>query len=493
MTENVVRATTAQRSIYYDEVLAPDQVLHTMGDYLDITGRLDLGALFDATRQLIVEAEVLRVRLEERDGELVQVIEDGSAVSFDVVDLQFAGDGAAEAATARMLADQNRSFDVHTHPLLRGTIYVLGPQRHWCYLAMHHVLCDGYSRVPLYRRLGQLYRALTGAIDADAEPLPSLSALVDAETAYLDSPAQERDRRHWEGVARALPEPLTLSARPAQAAGRHLRCTAVIDATRAGGWKQAAADAGVTWAAFAVAAVSAFTAKSAGRASGVVTLPVTARATPVARRVPGMVANYLPIAADVRPWVTRRELLSATARSVLAALRHQSFRGEQVRRMAGLGIGDRRAFGPYVNVLPQTPVLDFGAAQARLVNLSTGIVDDLMVTVLDGPDGTVELHLNGNPARYAADELQTHLARLVGFLDDFAAAEGTRPLGSLTLRPAPKRRNGATRRRPVRRRRGTGPAAGPATPVGACGARPRGRLLVCRPAGPRRGARRPRR
>ncbi len=435
MNETTLAPTAAQRTIYLDEMLNPDAVLHTMGDCLQVDGPLDTEALLDALRALVAEADALRVRLAERDGDLVQVVEEVADLPFDVVDLRSAGAEAERVATEAIQEDLQRPFDVDGGCLMRGTLFRLGPRTHWCYLAMHHMVCDGFSRVPMYARLAELYRERVCGQEPGPR-LPPLRVLVEAERAYLGSRARTRDERYWAEVARGLPDPLTLSARPAVPARRHLRSTGTVGGTHAGILRAAAAEAGVTWAVFAIAAVSAFVAKAAGRTSSVVTLPVTARAGVEARRVPGMVANYLPVAADTGPWVTRGALLEAVSGQVLGALRHQGYRGEQVRRMAGLDVGDRRAFGPFVNVLPQTPVLDLGDARARLVNLATGIVDDLMVTLLDGPDGSLEVHLNGNPARYDAEELDGRLEELLAFLDEFAhAGAGTR-LGSLACRTA---------------------------------------------------------
>ncbi|MDN5794429.1 MAG: amino acid adenylation domain-containing protein [Intrasporangium sp.] len=435
--------TAAQLSIYHDEVLASGPVLHTMGDCLDISGELDLELLVEAMHQLVAEAEALRARFVEQDGAVVQVIEAPDRIDVDVVDLRAAGrsDGerAVGLAMAAMDEDQQQPFDVHAHPLVRMRLFRISDAHTLCYLAMHHVLVDGYSRVPLYERLSALYRAMTaGSVDgACGGRLPSLSVLTEAELAYRSSPAHERDRRYWNATVVALPGPLTLTDRPACPASRHLRRSQIVDADTARRWRQAAAAAGVSWATFAIAATATYTARAAGRTDAVLTIPLTARTTAIERRVPGMVANYLPLCVSVGPWVTRSELLRATGSALLRTMRHQRYRGELVRRAAGLGRLDRSSFGPYVNVLPQPAAIDLGTATATLVNLATGIVDDLMVTVLDGPDGTVELHLNGNPARYLPGELDRHLAGLLEELDWLATATPTAPLGRRTARPEP--------------------------------------------------------
>ncbi|MFS0701697.1 amino acid adenylation domain-containing protein [Cellulomonas sp. 179-A 4D5 NHS] len=425
--------TAAQRTIWFDEVFSGDDVLHTMGDHLDVTGPLDVEVLGRTLAQLVREAETLRVRLVVEDGVPGQVVADDVTVPLDVVDLTAHGDAAHALALTAMHADQERAFDLTAAPLVRATLFVLGPERHLCYLAMHHVLCDGFSRVPLYARLATLYRGLLTGEDVTAGALPPLQVLLDAEQAYLASRSRASDERYWQGRADALGEPLSLSDEPAVPGRSQLRRTQVLPADLVEVLRAGARDAGVTWAAFVVATTAAYLGRAAGRTTATLTLPVTSRVGARTRAVPGMVANYLPLVADVAPRTTRAELLGRVSRDVLAAVTHQRFRGEDVRRMTGTAAADRTGFGPYVNVLPQPPVLDLGPARATLVNLSTGIVDDLMVTVLDGSDGGVELHVNGNPARYAAADVAAHAARLADFLHRFATAPADAALGSIPV------------------------------------------------------------
>ncbi|KSW23744.1 non-ribosomal peptide synthetase [Cellulomonas sp. B6] len=426
--------TAAQRTIWFDEAFS-DGVLHTMGDHLDVTGPLDVPTLRRTFAQLVREAQTLRAAPSDAEGGPVQTVRDDLTVPLEVVDLRAHGDGAHAAALAASRAEQDRRFDLATPPLVRATLYVLGPERHLCHLTMHHLLCDGWSRVPLYARLAAIYRGLLAGEDVTAGALPPLAVLLDAEEAYARSAAHAADARFWQARASALGDPLTLSQEPASAGRAHLRRSATLPPARAAALRRAAREADVTWAGFAIAGVGAYLAGAAGSGSATLTLPVTARVGPRTRAVPGMVANYLPLRVDASPRVTRGQLLQQVARDVLATVAHQRYRAEDVRRAAGLPAGDRRGFGPYVNVLPQAARLDMGPARATLHNLSTGIVDDLMVTVLDAADGGLELHLNGNPARYTAAELASHAAGVADHLERLAAAAGTTPLGRVPAVP----------------------------------------------------------
>ncbi|MDE9365083.1 amino acid adenylation domain-containing protein [Luteipulveratus sp. YIM 133132] len=427
--------TAAQRAIWFDETLSDRPALHTMGEHLDIRGPLDVALLERALDRLLHEADGMRMRFREVDGVPVQEPRD-IALPLPVHDLSARGDAGHDEAVAQMWADLDRPFRLDGEPLVRCALYVLGPTRHLLYIAMHHLVSDGYSRVPAYDRLAAIYRELDegGTIeDTAGRSLPPFRVLLDTERAYEESPAHDRDDAYWRARATAFAEPSTLSLRTAAPAPTQLRHTRVVGKDRAEGWRAAAAGAGVSWAAYVIAAAGAYVAKATGATSAQLTVPVTGRVGRRTRQVPGMVANYLPLRIDAAPGRTVGELVAGTAAELFRTVQHQRFRGEQVRRLAGVPVEDRRPYGPYVNVLPQHPVLDLGRAEARVVNMSTGAVEDFMVTVLDGLDGSVELHVNGNPAMYDGGEVVAHASRLEAFIDRLVGSAPEQRLATLDV------------------------------------------------------------
>ncbi|MEE4419930.1 amino acid adenylation domain-containing protein [Streptomyces bugieae] len=423
--------TGAQSGIWFDERLSQGRLAYNMADYLDISGPLDAALLRRALETVLDEAECTRARFSETDGVPVQHVRPLGELPLRHLDLSGAADPVAEAL--RLFdEDLHRPFRLTGSLLFRLTLVRVAADRHLLHLAMHHLLADGYSRLAVYRRLSEVY----GGPAADGSglpgtPLPPLRVLLDAETAYLASPAVERDRLFWERHLPRDAEPTGLATGDPAPGTAFLRVTRTVDAAAAATLRAAAADAGVTWPTFAIAATAAYVAKATGNPEVLLTLPVTARQSALARTVPGMVANYLPFPARLPASTTVAELLTATSRTLARSLRHQRYPAERLRRAMGLTAGDRRPFGPFVNVLPQNPEIRLGPCRATLHNLSTGIVDDLMITVLDAAGGGLELHMNGNPALYRPEEIRGHLSRFEAFLRRLASAPAHTPLGRL--------------------------------------------------------------
>ncbi|MER7672914.1 condensation domain-containing protein, partial [Kitasatospora sp. NPDC096128] len=460
MTENeatttnpgaVLPLTAAQAEIWFDEQFAAGPLAYNMADYIDLHGSLDPDRLALALGRLGHEAEGLRVQFVEEDGGPGQIIRPLAQLPLKRLDFADHPDPLA-AAEQWMRTDHADPIKITDFPLFRGALIRLGPDRHLLYLCMHHILSDGFSRGLLYPKLSGLYGRLGDATGAKAdgadgidgpepaaEAMPPFHHLLDAERRYLDSKMVGKDRDYWTDRLTSdrhgpLPELVSLSEQEPAPARVALRETARLSPETTAALHALAQDGKVTLPVLMVAAMAAYTQRATGVAAPLLTLPVTGRVGAVSRAIPGMLANYLPLAVPVRPELTRTELLRAAWREVARALQHQRYRGDRIRRDIGLRIDDQRAFGPFINVLDQDPELAFGpGCRGVVVNLSTGIVKDLILTVLNAADGTVDLHLDGNPELYTGTELATHLARFTTFLDTLATMPADRPLGRVGL------------------------------------------------------------
>ncbi|MGV9931277.1 amino acid adenylation domain-containing protein [Streptomyces olivaceoviridis] len=444
MTTNrgaVLPLTAAQAEIWFDEQFATGPLGYNMADYIDLCGPLDTGLLERALHRLGHEAEGLRVQFVEEAGAPGQIIRPLARLPLRTLD--FSGEPDPLGAAGRwMRADHADPLRITDFPLFRGALLTLGPEHHLLYLCMHHILADGFSRALLYPKLAALYtRLAAGEDDAalDADAIPAFHRLLDGERRYLESRHVDRDRAYWTGRLTAsgdgpAPELVSLSDRDPAPGRSALRHTTRLGPEATEALRDLARTGKVTLPVLMVGAMAAYTQRVTGAAEPLLTLPVTGRTGAVAREIPGMLANYLPLAVRVRPELTARQLLRRAWTEVSGALKHQRYRGDRIRRDIGLRTDDRRVFGPFINVLNQDPALAFGDCPGTVVNLSTGIVNDLIVTVLNTVDGTMEIHLDGNPELYTDAELAVHLARFEAFLADLAALPADQPLARVGLR-----------------------------------------------------------
>ncbi|GHF80856.1 hypothetical protein GCM10018790_68250 [Kitasatospora xanthocidica] len=421
--------SAGQADIWFDEKLSGGGSAYNTAGYLDIRGPLDPELFRRAARRLVEEAECTRVRVRELDGAPRQVVEPLADLPYRLLE-----PGDEQAALAWMRADLDTAFDPEEGPLFRLALLRLGADRALFYMCIHHLLCDGYSQVVFWRRLSEIYRALLTGQDPAAGTLPPLSVLLDGERAYQESAQVTRDQEYWQRRFPDTPEPVSLAVRDAEPGPGFVRGRFELDGPTADRLREVARDASVTWPTVVMAAVGAYTWRLTGVRDVLLTVPVTARVGAAMRAVPGMVANTLPLALRYDPGATRGELLRQTSREFTRGIKHQRLRVSRIRRALGLRSDDKRPFGPLVNILPQQTLLPLGPCEMTVNNLSTGLIDDFEITLVEAAAGQgMTVHLSGNDRRYDQAEMDAHAARLRRLVERFVDLGPDTPLGRLDL------------------------------------------------------------
>jgi amino acid adenylation domain-containing protein/non-ribosomal peptide synthase protein (TIGR01720 family) len=426
--------SAGQFDIWFDEQLSGGNLAYNTAGYLDIRGPLDVEVFRAAVARLILEAECTRTRFVEIDGEPGQVVEPLAELPFELLDVS----GTAEAL-AWIDADLARPFTLTEFPLFRLALLKLDDQRSFFYMCIHHFLCDGFTQTIYWRRLAELYQALLTGSPVEPGTLPPLRQLLDAEAAYTTSKQAERDKAFWQQRSTGATELISLSGKNFTPGQGFLRRSVVIPADAADALRTAAREAKVTWPTVVMAAMGAYSQRITGAPEVLLTVPVSARVGAGMRAVPGMVANTVPLRVSAGPRTTRSELLAATSRELTQVLRHQRHRVSRIRNAMGLHSDDRRPFGPLVNILPQVTELPLGPCRMTVNNLSTGLIDDFEVTVVEAADNGIELHLSGNVGLYRESDLVAHARQFAAYLVAFVRAAEDTPLGRLDVVDADER------------------------------------------------------
>src|ERR1700733_8526542 len=89
--------TAGQREIWYAQELAGDSSLYNVGQYLEISGELDVGLFEAALRIAVREAQASRVRVVVEGGVVRQVVDGSDGWPFEVADVSAAVDPDAVA------------------------------------------------------------------------------------------------------------------------------------------------------------------------------------------------------------------------------------------------------------------------------------------------------------------------------------------------------------------------------------------------------------
>ena len=418
--------TEAQEGLWFYQALDPANPILNTGQYLDLTGPLNVAALLGAADQALAEAQCLRLRFRTTPQGPEQWLAD-EPPRLSVVDLS--DDADPETAALRLMRqDSTRPTDLAQGPIATFLLYRLGPDRHFLYERIHHLAIDGFGMVLVTNRIAELYTArVTGELPS--APFPPLSRATEEDAAYRAGPRRESDREFWQQAMAELPEVTGPAPGRAISGPTFLRRSQQLPAALLSALESFSNKAGLMWPDVLTGLVAAYIARWTG-GEAVVGLPFMARLGSKAARVPCMVMNVLPYRcrpdedADLSDW------LGGVSRELMQSRRHGRYRSEQLRRDLGLIGGARRLYGPLVNIQPFDRAPDMARLDVRLNILGAGAVDDLTLTFRGDPQSGILFEVDANPTLYTPTDVVGHAERLPEFLANALAIGRLAPVAT---------------------------------------------------------------
>jgi amino acid adenylation domain-containing protein len=314
----------AQERLWFLHQLAPHTPVYNVFRCLALRGALDAEALESSWRDLVQRHEALRTRFPRVDGRPVQVIDADVNAPLALVDLTRLPDSRRDAE-AQLLADveSRRAFDLVSGPLARATLIRQGANDHQLLVALHHIVCDGWSLDVLLRDWASLYAARCDGRDAELPLLrlqPADFAVWQREC--LEGAAFGDSIEYWKQRLSDAPPLLTLPwdrPRPAVQTfeGRHLWRDVPTDL--ANRLRTSARAAGVTPFVYMLAAFKALLLRYSGQRAPVVGTPVTDRGRVESERLVGFFVDTAVLRTDLSGDPTFAALLERVRATVLEA------------------------------------------------------------------------------------------------------------------------------------------------------------------------------
>lgn len=411
--------TEAQDGLWYAQALDPGNPVFNTGQYIELTGPLDLAAFARAHAAAVVQSPALSLRFGLREGVPCQW--PGAAPELEVEDLGTLPDPEAEAH-ARMARDSATPVDLAEGPATRFVLYRLGPERAFWYERIHHLAIDGFGFVLFTNRVGEIYSAGAGARAVPA-PFPPLGQVFEADADYRADPRRDRDAAFWREALAGLDSVASPGRGRPVSAHRFDRTTVTLPAGFGSALRTRAEAAGVSWPDALTLMTAAYLSRVSGEGERVFGLPFMARMGTRAAMVPCTWMNVLPFRHDPEEDTPLDTMLAGGAARMTRLRRHGRYRSEQLRRDLGRAAVEARLFGPMINVQPFDLPPRFAGLEARLHILGAGAVDDLTVTFRGDATEALTLEIDSNPGLYSAAEGSAHATRLAAFLDAALGAE----------------------------------------------------------------------
>ncbi|PSK27914.1 non-ribosomal peptide synthase/polyketide synthase, partial [Nocardia seriolae] len=426
----------AQLGIWYSQHLDP-QVPINIAQYVELRGELDIELL---ERAMVCGSEEFGsgfLRIVERDGEPMQMVDQSLDRTIYHVDLSGEADPAA-AAQAWMRADYSAPLDLTRDRLIKTAMVKLAEGHYYWYARIHHIVLDGFGAVTYMTRVAELYTAYVRGVEPAPHKLTDLPTLVEQEFAYRDSSRFKADKEYWAERVAGLEDGTSLVGRSAPPAAVNRIATGALTGDQSSLLDAAVARHESSPAGLLIAGFAAYLAQWTGSEDVILSLPVTARTTAIMRRSGGAASNIVPLRLHVGHGTTVTELLAQVTVAVSGALRHQRYRAEDIRRDAAgeFSGGDVGAqfFGPWVNIMLFHNEVVLGDITGEYSVLSTGSIEDLGVNFYQSVKGTRNhIDFETNPNLYSEDETRSHHARFLEFFDRFLAAGESQAVWGLPI------------------------------------------------------------
>jgi amino acid adenylation domain-containing protein len=324
----------AQQRLWFLNRMAPGNPFYNVSIAVPILASIEHRILQRALGALVERHESLRTTFSLIAGEPFQVVGPAFEVEVESVDLRHIPSKELARCTNEFVSrEAQRPFDLERGPLIRCVLMKRGALDHVLFLALHHIVCDGWSLGILARELTALYQAFS---QGRPNPLPELPIQ------YVDFAMWQRDRltgpvletqlafwrRKLEGLQvldlptdRPRPSILTFSGALHAVQLSPALSTSVRDAAR---------QFGVTPYMLMLAAFAALLHRYSGQTDIVVGAPLAGRSRPEIELLVGFFVNSVVLRIDTAADPSFTELVARVRDAALDAFTHQELPFERL-------------------------------------------------------------------------------------------------------------------------------------------------------------------
>ncbi|MGE6133723.1 amonabactin biosynthesis non-ribosomal peptide synthetase AmoF [Aeromonas salmonicida] len=417
--------TIPQQGLWSGHLLNDDKAMFNTAECIAFDGKVDAAVLVAALTRAVGECEALKGHFEQ-DGEAVCFVSDEAPLSYDEVNLESDDEAAARDWA---WADLRRPFKLTEEAPCRFAL-LRGPGRDYLYSCVHHIALDGFGTTLLFQRIAELYgEGLAGAVPSPS-PFGLLDEVLAEELAREESGKNAAARSFWQEQLQAWPEVKSFGETRAPIAAEFIRESRPLPAALWQSLTGFADEHKLGWPDLLLAGLSAQLSLASGQQQTLLGLMMMNRIGSASLTVPCMQMNITPLALALGEELDLAGAAGAVAKAKRGVRKHQHYRYELLRRDLGLVGGDKRLFGPLVNIMPFDHARRFGPLSAHILNISAGPVEDLTIEVQVGADGQPRLDLDANPGCYQQQDLATIADTLFSLLARWLA-QPAQTLGSL--------------------------------------------------------------
>ncbi|VDZ84260.1 Enterobactin synthase component F [Kluyvera intermedia] len=205
----------AQPGIWMAEALSTLPNAWSVAHYVELKGNIDGDLLARAIATGMMQADTLRMRFAEDNGEVWQWVDESAVIAKPLRHDLRGRENPQQDALAMMQADLAQNSRVDSgNPLFNHQLFQIGDNHWFWYQRYHHLLVDGFSFPAITRQISLIYQAWQRGEATPESAFTPFSEVVEEYQRYRESEACQRDKTFWAELRKALPSPASLSPAP---------------------------------------------------------------------------------------------------------------------------------------------------------------------------------------------------------------------------------------------------------------------------------------
>ncbi|MFH9355743.1 condensation domain-containing protein, partial [Kitasatospora sp. NPDC017646] len=324
----------AQQRLWFIDQFEGPTALYNTPFAIRLTGAVDTAALAEALNDVVTRHEVLRTLFPAADGQPHQLVTEGLRPTLTVTPVP---DGTE--LTGLLDRAIGHAFDLAAELPVQARLFSLGTEQHVLLVLLHHIVSDGWSVAPLFRDLGEAYRARCNGSAPSRQPLPVQYADYTLWQRELLGAEDDRDSligqqlSFWHDALADAPEELALPydrPRPASPSHRGELVEFTVDAELHRRLAELASDNRASLFMVLQAAVATLYTRLGAGTDLPLGTPVAGRTDEALNDLVGFFVNTLVLRTDTSGNPTFRRLLDRVRRTDLDAFEHQDIPFERL-------------------------------------------------------------------------------------------------------------------------------------------------------------------
>ncbi|WP_410003752.1 amino acid adenylation domain-containing protein [Pseudomonas syringae] len=422
--QELLPLASVQQGIWLDQLAYPHLPYYNIGMTLEIKGDIDI-ALFEKAIQRVIDShDALRLSFSHERGMGGQRVLSKAPFKLEVTDFPEV-DGDTEQAIAHLRESFRQPFESMTGQLWESRLVRCGPQLHYWFNRLHHLVADGIGAVLIAHAVSDAYSGLLEGKETLAEG-PSYLSFLEEDRAYMASSRYERDRLFWEQSYAQLP-PVLLQRRADFKAGLTNvpapsdQVQAMLPRALYNALTQFASECNLSVAHVLVGVISTYFCRTVGVDEIVVGMPVHNRTNARQKATIGMFSSVSPIRVGFDPHETLVDLMNNIGTQLRRTYRHQRFPIAELNRSLRLAQNGRhQLFDVSLSFESFDGDVTFGSEDpARVLMLDNGYEQTPMAIFVRDyhPSEDIHLDFNFNTAYFTFEEAQRVQQRIFAMLE----------------------------------------------------------------------------